>query len=128
MIETKHIAKALTSLIEEDKKDAEKIASQFEVFMRKYGLESRIGSVVFHLEAEAKRKTERERVSITLARETSDELIEKIKKTVGAKKDADVQIEYDEGLLSGFHAHYKDKLYEANLSNILEELKKTLSS
>lgn len=128
MIETKHIAKALISLVEDDKKDAEYVASDFEAFMRKYGLESRIGSVIFHLEAEAKRKAERERVSVTLARETSDELVEKIKKTVGAKKGADVQIEYDEGLVSGFRAHYKDKLYEANLSSILEELKKNLSS
>lgn len=128
MIETKHIAKALISLIEDDKKDAKKVASDFEAFMRKYGLESRIGSVVFHLEAEAKRKAEREKVSITLARETSDELIEKIKKALGAKNGTDTQIEYDESLLSGFNANYKDRLYEANLSNILEELKKTLSS
>jgi len=127
MIYAKDIAKALISLTEEDEINPEEVVEKFMIFARRYNIENRIESVIFHLEAELARKNEKNKAFITLAQPTSEESLGKIKQTLGAEK-AEVALEYDEKLIAGFRAYYKDKLYEANVGGALNDLKKALKT
>ncbi|MDX1608155.1 MAG: F0F1 ATP synthase subunit delta [Candidatus Spechtbacterales bacterium] len=127
MLKTEDIAKALISLLEDDKKSAEEPADKFWEFAQRYNLEGRASGVLFHLEAELERQKEKNKAYITLAQPTSDEQVEKIKEIIGASN-TDTELVQDKNLIAGFRARYKDKMYEANVKNNIEKLKQVLSS
>lgn len=127
MIQAQHIAKALISLVE-DGKSPDEVAENFAKFSRRYNLENGMRGVVMHLDAEAAKRKEKNSATVVLAEETSEEAIEKIKKYINLPGDADINISLDKELLAGFRAHYKDKLYEADLASRLEKLRVKLTN
>ena len=126
MIQPQHIAKALIGLVEDDGVDPDEVAEKFLKFARRYNLENGMRSVVFHLEAEAAKQKEKRVATITLAEETSEEAVEKIKRYINLADDAEINISRDKELLAGFKAYYNDKLYEADLQTKLKKLKSSL--
>jgi F0F1-type ATP synthase delta subunit len=128
MIKSRTIAKALISMTEDDGINSEKIAESFLNFVERNNLAHQLPTIMFHLKLENKRREKERELSITLTEEVSPNLLDRIREYVGASQKTKVRVGFDKGIIGGFIAKHRNKLYDASLESHLGKLRVALKS
>jgi F0F1-type ATP synthase delta subunit len=117
------IAKALVEIILEKPEEYQKSVKNFLVFCRKMKLNYLLPSILRYLEIEFKRQKEKETLKILSSVKIDEEIINKIKKAVGAQSLEKVEVIEDQSVTAGFIAYYQNKIIDASLENNFRLLK-----
>lgn len=126
MIKSKDIANAMISMIEDDGKNPELVAESFFRFAEKYGLKGMTKDVLKKVEEFVAIIKNKNKVRVTFTRKEDEYFAEKVKKIIGTEKDAKVDVCFDEGMLGGFKAEYKNKMYNNSLVMRIDKLRDKL--
>lgn len=70
----------------------------------------------------AKKQAEKNTLHITLAREPHGDTVSHIAKHVGASKDTLSQVHIDSSIVGGFEARHGGKVYDARISNLINQI------
>lgn len=125
MFSSKEIAKAL---IESAKDGAEVniLVKNFEKFLETNHLRALIPNIQKNIDTELQNLLRENSLEIKTSHDISKKTVEMIEKFVGKDGGAPTILEKDEGLLGGFRAKYKGRVYDGSVKNYLKELKVAL--
>lgn len=117
------IAKALVKIILEKPEEYQESVKNFLIFCKKMKLNYLLPSVMRYLEIEFKRQAEKETLKILSPVKISEEIVNEIKKAVGAQKSEKLEVIEDKNITAGFIAYYQNKIIDASLENNFRMLK-----
>ena len=126
MISAAEIAKSLTSLVEDEGKDAKSVVKDFFAFMKANNLSGLIPSVLKQLEKQRSAKKDESAIQVRSAQKLSGESEEKIRKMLGVGKNVAIEAQADASVLGGFVARFQGIEYEGSFERSVNFLEKSL--
>ncbi len=125
-LRSKTLARALWSLMEDDKQSSNDVARQFFRFVEINHISHMVPGVVRHLERMSATKRAESTLDIRTAHPISKGLIDAIRARMNVPEDALIDVEEDTALVGGFVGKYGKTIYDASMQKQLLLLRNKL--
>lgn len=126
MISAQHIARGIIKLIQLGVSE-DQVFSGFKKYITHYHLQALVPNILNYLELFHAKNRENESVSLVVAHDVDEQILEDLKKFVSAPVGTEITVEKDESIIGGFIARYRNVEYDASLTTQLSRFKKAIT-